>query len=231
MKGSNDLFGRQQSERKVIPKRKPSTVKRKIRRNNPSQIVILLSIVILCVIFAGLIVAFNSSSGSFAVYSVGDVMYNSTIDVVITSFEPIKKMKNFTIDNDYSYFLMEYQFTNKTDRVLDFQSFYPYIVISEMKLVASGINNKTTKLVVNESNRNDEEKLFDFEALKAYGLNNGLEFKLRDNLLPNETRKDIDIIKISKAEYKLKEFFITIAELNAAIPINNPANKLASRKN
>ena len=169
----------------------------------------------------------RDSNLPFYAFNLGDTVSGESVEVTVESFEPVEEIKNYKLDPEYEYFLIKYTFRNKTAETLEWNSFYPYIGINEMKAEPrkqAWFDKLKTAIVQADS----AESYLDFEALRYYSINNGIDFSsVKNNLEPGEKREDCDIVRISKGQFYEKSYFITIQELRTAIPLNSQAFELA----
>ena len=208
------------------PKKKQKT---KVKSKKKKLIIagsVLLSVVVLV---SGLYLFLKDSSLPFYTYNIGDAVSNNSVETKILLFEKLDEIQNYEIQPEYDYFLIKYSYTNKTQNALEWGDFYPYINISEMKAEPKKVSlfdkYKSSLLQVET-----KEETFDFEALKYYSINNGIDFTtVKNELQPNETREDYDIVKLPKGKFETNSYFITIQDLKAAIPLNEQAFELAQQ--
>ena len=207
---------------------KPKKKQRRKKKTGKKALIISGSVFLASVIgFFSWYFILRDSSLPFYACNLGDPVSGESVEVTIESFEPLDAIKNYTLDPEYEYFLIKYTFENKTAESLEWNSFYPYIGINEMKTEPkknAWFDKLKTIIVQSDS----AEEYFDFEALRYYSINNGIDFSsVKNNLEPGEKREDCDVVRIPKGQFFEKSYFITVQELKTAIPLNSPAFELA----
>jgi len=160
--------------------------------------------------------ALRSRPATYSTANIGQAMAGKNLSLTVTGFDELSDITGFHMEEGYSYFLLQYSYTNIGGSVLKGEDAYPYVCVAEMSEGSGGLDIA--------QNSTDEEQMFDLNALKAYGLYSGVNFNtLTADLAPNETRSDVDVIRISDMDLATKKLYIAVADLKCAIPLSEAA--------
>jgi hypothetical protein len=154
-------------------------------------------------------------SRPFDEYELGETMQGKTVSLKITEFAKLDAIPNYEAEEGYSYFLMKYSYENQSAGSLTWDQSYPYVCVARLTDEGRGLK-------IDPSSRDDEEMLFDMNALKAYGLANAISFQgIRDDIEPGEKREDMDIVKIPNSDLARPGLYITAVDFRGAIPLSS----------
>ncbi|MCL1804274.1 MAG: hypothetical protein FWG30_11705 [Eubacteriaceae bacterium] len=167
-----------------------------------------------CTFFLAIYIFYKPKPIAYDLYALSQEISSQSIQLCVNRFEKLLSIPNFALEKGYSYYLLEYTYRNVAAFSLKEPDAYPYVCIAA--LVQKG-----SSLVKDASFAASPDFMFDYSALKAYGIANAVNFSgLSSDLSPGEERTDIDIVKIKDTDRAKANLYIAIEDLKAAIPLH-----------